>query len=124
MTGTQVFDMALHIAGYDSTVHNAAAAALRRRAFGAINTVYAELFRMEYPDREFTPLQRLEDALTLSAHTCCFVMPYGIVAVLCDADGNAADGTRFAALYNRRRTTVRPAEPCRRKDCLPKGRLL
>ena len=122
MTGAQVFERAMTLAGIDGMRRNGLGDAARRRAGALVNDIYADLFAIEHPDRVFEPLADMNTPLRLSARSCCHVMPYGILMLLCSADDTVGNGAQYTDLYNRRRSAVAPVGTVRR-DVLPRGLL-
>ena len=122
MTGAQVFEHAMSIAGLDGARQNGLSAAAKRRAHAVVGDIYADLFAIEHPDEVFEPPADMNTPLKLSARSLYYVMPYGVLMLLCSADDTLGDGARYTALYNLRRCGVRP-EKSRRCDVLPRGML-
>jgi hypothetical protein len=122
MTGAQVFERAMQLAGIDGTQQNGLAAAAKRRAHAAVCDIYAELFAIEHPSESFEPPADMQTPLRLSARSLHYVMPYGILMLLCLADDAVGDGARYTELYNRRRSGVRAPRGVR-ADVLPRGML-
>ena len=122
MTGAQAFEHALEIAGIDGMRQNGLGAAAKRRAHAVVCDIYAELFAIEHPNEPFEPPADMQTPLRLSARSLYYVMPYGILMLLCAADDTVGNGAQYTALYHLRRCGVRPPREGR-ADVLPRGTL-
>ena len=120
MTGRQLFNTALRLTGLDETADRSALARLRKMAPVTVNEIVAELFACEHPGETFTPVSDLDAALPISEQTARTAAPYGVLMLLCAADGSVGDGAVYAALYDRKRAAV-AAPAATRADVLPRG---
>lgn len=119
-TGREVLERALYLLGYTDHTGNLdgmQSAELFRRGLPVLNQLYCDLWQIERRG-PFCELRSAEEPLRLSVRAVNDILPYGVAMLLADFTGDAANQSKFAALYNQKRSAAgKPA--ARVRDVLP-----
>ena len=99
MNGTQIFITALNMLGYTSSER------FNKKALSALNQVYADIWYC-VNDTDFVPLEKLSDNIELDARILHDVMPYGVAAVLAQAENDGDNQQYMSRIYNRKRASI------------------
>ncbi len=122
-TAREVLDRAMQLCGYvnsEGMPDRLRDADIYKRGLALVNQIYTDMFFAETPDGDFSPLDRMEEMIPLSARCVNDIMPYGVAMLLAQAEGDATAQSAFSYAYNQKRAGgVKGARYI--KDRLPKG---
>jgi hypothetical protein len=95
MSGNDVFNSAMDLLAYNVD------SGITRSALTYVNKVYADLYRIAHPRKEFEPLKQLIDDLDLPVNYVVSVAPLGVAELIALGRGDGELQQYFALDYDR-----------------------
>lgn len=95
MTGNYVFISAMELLGYEQD------SGITKNAITYVNKVYADLFRIAHPNKEFKAIEELTEKLDLPLDMITSAMPLGVAELIALGRGDGELQQYYALDYDR-----------------------